>query len=405
MTNVFSSVDDDRLREAFSALTAEDGEQHRPFRWQMRLLRRLIDADPPKAVDIPTGLGKTSVMALWLLALAEGANLPRRLVYVVDRRAVVDQATRFAKRLRRNLLDELADRLRLREGTRGLPISTLRGGFADNRDWLEDPSKPAIVVGTIDMVGSRLLFEGYGISRGMRPYHASFLGVDSLVLLDEAHLCPPFEALLRQVAVHRDGKLGPSPDASTMTPPFRLMSLSATGREARELSASVFKLEEQDREESVVLQRLTARKRLKVIELADQEKSLTDCIAKRAIELGGGDTPARLLVYCNSRKDAVDVKTLVDEKCKELAQNQSSRHGPPSGGPDFQRPSNRAPATRVGVSKSLLGRCLCGFEASRTRRASTTSARRDRARPGVVSCSRFSSGATRNGEMRRQIGW
>ena len=89
----------------------------------------------------------------------------------------------------------------------------------------------------------------------------------------------------------------------------------------------------------------------------------------------------------------------------EAAQNQSSRHGPPSGGPDFQRPSNRAPATRVGVSKSLLGRCLCGFEASRTRRASTTSARRDRARPGVVSCSRFSSGATRNGEMRRQIGW
>ena len=93
------------------------------------------------------------------------------------------------------------------------------------------------------------------------------------------------------------------------------------------------------------------------------------------------------------------------DNASDKAQNQSSRHGPPSGGPDFQRPSNRAPATRVGVSKSLLGRCLCGFEASRTRRASTTSARRDRARPGVVSCSRFSSGATRNGEMRRQIGW
>ena len=318
LMNVFSSVDDDRLREAFSALTAENGERHQPFRWQMRLLGRLIDADLPKAVDIPTGLGKTSVMALWLVALAEGANLPRRLVYVVDRRAVVDQATRFAERLRHNLLDELADRLRLREGTRGLPISTLRGGFADNRDWLEDPSKPAIVVGTIDMVGSRLLFEGYGVSRRMRPYHAGILGVDSLVLLDEAHLCPPFEALLRQVAVHRDGKLGPSPDAGTMTPPFRLMSLSATGRDMRELSVSVFRLEEQDREESVVQQRLTARKRLKVIERAAQKKSLTDCIAKRAIELGGGDTPARVLVYCNSRKDAVDVKTLIDKECKEL---------------------------------------------------------------------------------------
>jgi hypothetical protein len=50
---------------------------------------------------MPTGLGKTSVMAIWLLALAEQARrgpefvkLPRRLIWVVDRRVVVDQATR-----------------------------------------------------------------------------------------------------------------------------------------------------------------------------------------------------------------------------------------------------------------------------------------------------------------------
>ena len=197
--------DDQRLVEAFAALTAEDGARHPPFRWQMRLLHRLLQGDLPQAVDVPTGLGKTAVMALWLIALAEDANLPRRLVYVVDRRAVVDQATRFAERLHNNMPDGLATRLRLAPG---LPISTLRGGFADNRDWLEDPSRPAIVVGTIDLVGSRLLFEGYGVSRGMRPYHAGLLGVDALVLLDEAHLCPPFEALLRQVAEHRDGQTG-----------------------------------------------------------------------------------------------------------------------------------------------------------------------------------------------------
>ncbi len=28
------------------------------------------------AVDIPTGLGKTAIMVLWLLALATGARLP-----------------------------------------------------------------------------------------------------------------------------------------------------------------------------------------------------------------------------------------------------------------------------------------------------------------------------------------
>ena len=192
--------------EYFAQLTG-----HTPFGWQTRLGRRLLDSDLPVAIDVPTGLGKTAVMALWLIGLAKGANLPRRLVYVVDRRAVVDQATRFAERLRAKMPADLAESLGIGRGSERLSISTLRGGFADNRDWLEDPSKPAIVVGTIDMVGSRLLFEGYGVSRRMRPYHAGLLGADTLVLLDEAHLCPPFEALLRQVVKHRDGELGPAP--------------------------------------------------------------------------------------------------------------------------------------------------------------------------------------------------
>ena len=210
---------------------------------------------------------------------------------------------------------ELADRLQLKDGS--LPISTLRGGLADNRDWLEDPSKPAIVVGTIDMIGSRLLFEGYGVSRGMRPYHAGFLGVDTLVLLDEAHLCPPFEALLRQVASGRNGKLGPRPGTEPITPPFHLMSLSATGRELVEMPAdSVFRLEEQDVHEPVVHQRLSARKRLSVTELED-ERSMTECIARRAIELADGDTPSRVLVYCHRRTDAVAVKESIDKEYKK----------------------------------------------------------------------------------------
>ena len=96
------------LSATFAELTEDDSERHPPFRWQMRLLRRLLDTDLPRVVDIPTGLGKTSVMALWLIALTEGARLPRRLVYVVDRRAVVDQATRFAGRLRSNISSEMA---------------------------------------------------------------------------------------------------------------------------------------------------------------------------------------------------------------------------------------------------------------------------------------------------------
>ena len=309
-------MSDGRFSPIFEELTSEDGERHRPFRWQTRLLQRLLDANPPRVVDIPTGLGKTSVMALWLIALAEGASLPRRLVYVVDRRAVVDQATRFAEQLRSNMPCELAANLGL-DARAGLPISTLRGGFADNRDWLEDPSKPAIVVGTIDMIGSRLLFEGYGVSRGMRPYHAGLLGVDALVLLDEAHLCPPFEALLRQVESYRDGKPDPVGEFGSITPPFRLMSLSATGREdvSETGPGAVFRLESDDCEESVVEQRLLARKRLKVTELT-ADASLAESLARHAIEVGRDASFSRVLVYCDRRRDAVEAKALIDRECR-----------------------------------------------------------------------------------------
>lgn len=307
--------------ELFADLTSEGGSRFRPYRWQMRLLNVLESGQIPSVVDIPTGLGKTSVMALWLIALAEGAAVPRRLVYVVDRRAVVDQATRFAECLRDNINGDLARKLRL--GGRELPISTLRGGFADNRDWLEDPSVPAILVGTIDMVGSRLLFEGYGVSGGMRPYHAGFLAVDTLVVLDEAHLCPPFEALLRSIAACRDSTFGPLDREAhvAVPPPFRLMSLSATSRTAPD----AFRLEEADGDEPLVRQRLGASKRLRFIETNDPKK-LAGELAERAVAHGFRERPARVVVYCNRRRDALAVKTLVDKAIKVRAK--SEQRGP-----------------------------------------------------------------------------
>ncbi|MGH8294542.1 MAG: DEAD/DEAH box helicase family protein, partial [Steroidobacteraceae bacterium] len=144
------------------ALGLDEGQT--PFPWQMELLRRFVEREAVSAVDIPTGLGKTATMAVWLVARALGASLPRRLVYVVDRRVVVDQATEVAESLRAWVEKERPVANALGLGDRPLPISTLRGQYVDNREWLEDPSSLAIVVGTVDMVGSRLLFSGYGVS-------------------------------------------------------------------------------------------------------------------------------------------------------------------------------------------------------------------------------------------------
>ena len=283
-----------------------------PFPWQRRLFDDWLSVGRlPPAVDIPTGLGKTSVMAVWLLARAGGAALPRRLVYVVDRRAVVDQATDCAKTLRDNLGHP--DIAHVRQGLgldeRKLPISTLRGRYADNREWLEDPAAPAIVVGTVDMIGSRLLFSGYGVSRKMRPYQAGFMGADTLVVVDEAHLVPPFERLLRTIAESREFT-GPAATPA-WPPPFRILPLSATLRGGSE--SEPFRLGCDDLGNEAVRKRLRAVKTL-IIEDMDADAQLEEVLAERAWRLGGEETgnrgaPARkLLIYCNSRETARKVE-------------------------------------------------------------------------------------------------
>lgn len=283
------------------------------FPWQEALLEKMAQGEVPEHLDIPTGLGKTSVMAIWLLARASGANLPRRLVYVVDRRAVVDQATDEALRLRAFIDREPAVRTALGLRTdQSLPISTLRGQYVDNREWLEDPSTSAIIVGTVDMVGSRLLFEGYGVSRKMRPYHAGLLGADTLLVLDEAHLVPPFEHLLR--AVEREPALHPQdPHGQGCVPPLRLLALSATGRTK---NTNVFRLTPKDLQHPEVTKRLDAKKSLRIEELQEKSK-LEDALVKHAWELASqGANAVRVLVYADSREVARKAKEAVEKLAK-----------------------------------------------------------------------------------------
>ena len=129
-----------RFRQAFGALQGHDKE---PFPWQERLFREFVAGQIPSALDLPTGLGKTSVMAIWLIARGLShdtfrGGLPRRLVYVVDRRAVVDQASAEAEKIRSGLKQSGLDLKRLGLGDTELPISTLRG-----RDLIEAKSDAA----------------------------------------------------------------------------------------------------------------------------------------------------------------------------------------------------------------------------------------------------------------------
>lgn len=313
------SADRPLFLASYSSLTGHRG----PMTWQQRLFDLFVQGKIPAALDLPTGLGKTSVMAIWLVAraLAEGDALkaiPRRLVYIVDRRAVVDQATEEAEKLRRALCGDAAHlkgALGLSNGT--LPISTLRGAHVDNREWLDNPAAPAIIVGTVDMIGSRLLFEGYGISRKMRPYQAGLLGADTLVVLDEAHLVPPFEALLWQIANGAEQFGSRVEFDARLVPPFKLLPLSATGRAqpafGSSAATSAFRLEDEDLSDPIVRDRLSARMTVSFVNIDGNKSALAEELADRAWKLSEeGGKPTRSLIYCDSREVAEKVKAGLD---------------------------------------------------------------------------------------------
>ncbi|MCU0705522.1 MAG: type I-U CRISPR-associated helicase/endonuclease Cas3 [Fimbriiglobus sp.] len=251
--------------KAFEELT-----DHPPFPWQQALYQRFMAGDIPASCNLPTGLGKTSVIAVWLIALANGAKVPRRLVYVVNRRTVVDQTTDEVEKYRFRLggagpvcqegLRELARRLAaLSSNSSGWPlaVSTLRGQFADNREWSADPSRPAVICGTVDMIGSRLLFSGYGIGPYDRVHQVGLLGCDTLLVHDEAHLTDPFQKLLR--GIQREQQ------AETATGcGLRVMELTATSRTQEANTAALFTLSPEDEQHSVVSERLNAGKTLRI---------------------------------------------------------------------------------------------------------------------------------------------
>src|SRR5450759_2156790 len=141
--------------------TFEDLTGNVAYEWQTQLFDTLVSGHIPSTLSLPTGSGKTSAIVCWLLALCKNSSLPRRLVYVVDRRSVVDQSTKvvedIAARLSdspaltdiRNALAQMAGEF---AGEGLLGISTLRGEFQDNQEWSKFPFRASVVCGTVDML-------------------------------------------------------------------------------------------------------------------------------------------------------------------------------------------------------------------------------------------------------------
>ncbi len=290
---------------------------YEPFPWQAQLARQVADARPgescwPGALALPTAAGKTACLDMAIFALAcqadrcsEERTAARRIIFVVDRRVIVDATFERARDLAGKLHEAkddggivrlVADRLRLTSGEDDpeqppLACFQLRGGMYRDDAWARSPLQPTVVVTTVDQYGSRLLFRGYGSSPGMRPIHAGLAANDCLVLLDEAHCANPFRQTVTSVQRYRQWATEPGSIGAT---PFHFTLISATPPPGTKES---FTDGEEDRKHEQLGRRINAPKlaKLAVAQNArgnDALERLAERIASEAQQLVGDDRRA-----------------------------------------------------------------------------------------------------------------
>ena len=200
-------------REEFGEFFAALNGGHDPFSWQEEVLNHICEYGVwPERINAPTGSGKSSVVDIHLFANALAAvgaapRVPRRLCVTVGRRALVDSQATRADKILGDMKDALADESgepgilrRVAEALRSFQtrnddqgsdpfeVGHIRGELSNRNLPVTDISACAIIAATPDMYGSRALFRGYGSTKAARPRETALLTMDTVMVLDEAHM-------------------------------------------------------------------------------------------------------------------------------------------------------------------------------------------------------------------------
>ena len=176
--------------DAFFREATQLGEAPYPYQ------QRLALEEWPELLDVPTGLGKTAAVTLawaWKRGLRTDGNreselapnTPRRLVWCLPMRVLVEQTANNVRAwlCRLGWLGEL--------GRDRVSVHLLMGGEDDLKSWAEWPEEEMVLIGTQDMLLSRALMRGYGMSRYQWPVHFAWLHNDAMWVFDEVQLMGP----------------------------------------------------------------------------------------------------------------------------------------------------------------------------------------------------------------------
>lgn len=173
----------------------------KPYAWQNQLADFALDHGVlPDRVEVPTGMGKTSIIdvAVWTLGYQLHHGGPRtmgqRIVHMVERQIVVDGAYSHVLKLAAELdnpssdaTETVAAALMTLGAETPLHVTSFHGSRRDAKTWLK-VNGAQVIVTTATQVTLRLLGYGPGVARRVSSIHAGLLGLDSVLLFDEPHL-------------------------------------------------------------------------------------------------------------------------------------------------------------------------------------------------------------------------
>jgi CRISPR-associated endonuclease/helicase Cas3 len=291
------------------------------------LFQRLLSGQAPLLVDLPTGSGKTDLAVIWLIALAYyGLNqsaqpVPRRLVWVVNRKVLVGQIYRLAQ----EMLTLISNADEIRNGLLALSpansnqeplnIVQLRGQVVADREWSFSPACPALIIGTVDQLGSRLLFQGYGLGKRERPMQAGLFGVDAWVCVDEAHLVPAFILTMRQLKSRITAGMAAECPAALQDLfsklPWYFTELSATPGLPAPAEADQLTLSKADEDHPVLAMRIAAGNSKRIAQVDCSDAELVEKMAAQALSIQ--HQQQRVAIYVRKPDTARKIKTLIEK--------------------------------------------------------------------------------------------
>ena len=173
------------------------GEGAYPQAWQHRFTAN----EWPEILIAPTGSGKTAAVTLgWAARRMRAPDaVPRRLVWCLPMRTLVDQTVRSVNGWFEKLAGEAEDNVLPRPEK---DVHMLMGGV-ESAHWLGRPERPAVIVGTQDMLLSRALMRGYASSRAIWPMEFALLHEDTQWVFDEVQLMGAGRATSAQLEAFR----------------------------------------------------------------------------------------------------------------------------------------------------------------------------------------------------------